>query len=107
MISCSGGSGVWNSTSAAPVFAITVTGEKTFTYVSTGNGTPTGCSSAQIISPMTVRVPNNGQNILYPYSLVAYLDGMSLNDSYDLYVYTPTAGDLITVSDLNWYFEAR
>jgi len=100
MLSWTGGTGTWNGR-----FTITVTSGNTFTFASTGNGTATGGTAGALISPMTVRTATTGQP--YPFSLAIYLDGMQQNDYYEPYVTAPNNGDLITVSDVNWLFDAN
>ena len=100
MLGWTGGTGTWNG-----VYTITVTGLTTFTYLSSGNGVPTGGTAGEIISPMNVRCTTSG--IAYPFSIVAYIEDVSLNDYYDLYATSSTDGDVITLSEINWLFDTR
>ena len=100
MLGWTGGTGTWNG-----VYTITVTGLTTFTYLSSGNGVPTGGTAGEIISPMNVRCTTSG--IAYPFSIVAYIEDVSLNDYYDLYATSSTNGDVITLSEINWLFDTR
>lgn len=100
MLSWTGGTGTWNG-----VYTITVTGTNTFTYIANGNGTATGGTSGALLAPITVRMVTG--NVLYPFTLLVYIDGVQQNEYFDLYVTSSSNGDVITMSDLQWLFNAR
>jgi len=62
-------------------------------------------NTGQIISPMTVRTSTSNQPVSF--SLIAYLDDIEQNDYFEIFASSANAGDVITLQDLNWYFESR
>lgn len=63
-------------------------------------------NTGQIISPMTVRCSASGQPYAIP-PIIAYLDDVESGDYFELFVTSSTNGDVVTLQDLNWYFESR
>ncbi len=99
LIGWTGGTGTWNG-----IKLIIVTGTNTFTFVGTGNGTATGGTLGNLIAPLTVRCTTSGQP--YPFILICYIDGVYLNEYFELFVTSPNSNDIVTVSDISWLFES-
>ena len=58
-----------------------------------------------VIAPFTVRCAN--QNQPYAFALAIYADQVALNDYFELFVTSPTGGDVVTLSDLYWLVDTR
>jgi hypothetical protein len=100
MVAWTGGTGVWDG-----VFTINVTGAKTFTFLSTGNGTATGGTTGALIAQMPVRC--TAANTLFQFSFNAYIESIQANDVFDLYMTSSNSGTVYTLTDLAWYFDTR
>ena len=100
MLGWTGGTGTWNG-----VYVVNVTGNTTFTYLATGNGTATGGTTGALYAPMSLYATT--ANLLYSFAFTAYIDGMQYNDVYDLYATSSNSADVITLSDLTWYLDTR
>lgn len=100
MLAWTGGTGTFNG-----VYSITKTGNKTFTYLATGNGNPTGGTAGAIISPLTVRCTSANQ--AYGFSVNAYLDGLTNGDYVDIYVSNSSNSEEVTIQDLTWLLNTR
>jgi hypothetical protein len=100
MLSWAGGTGTWNG-----LYVVAVTGLKTFTYLATGNGAPTGGTAGHIFAPMSVRMSTASQP--YPFSFNAYAENLQENDVFDLYVTSAANGDVITLYDLTWLVDSQ
>jgi hypothetical protein len=71
-----------------------------------GRGTsPVLVNNACLYSPMSCRLPS--QNVPYPFSLVAYVPDVALNDYFELWITSANSGDLVIVQDLTIYIEAN
>lgn len=71
-----------------------------------GCGTsPVLVNNACLYSPMSCRIPT--QNVPYPFSLVAYIPDMALNDYIEIWVTSANSGDVVIIQDLTWYVKAR
>jgi hypothetical protein len=95
-----GGTGTWNG-----IYSITSTGDKTFTYAATGNGTPSGGTIGALFAPTTIRTGSSGNPVSF--ALVVYIEGMQATDVYDFYVTSTNNGDQITVADMSWLLLSR
>lgn len=71
-----------------------------------------GCGTSPVLvnnvclySPMSCRLPS--QNVPYPFSIVAYVPDVVLNDYFELWVTSSSSGDVVIVQDLTIYVEAN
>jgi hypothetical protein len=53
----------------------------------------------------TARIPTANQS--FQFSTNAYLSGIALNDYFEIWVTSTTAGDVVTIDDLNWFTDTH
>jgi hypothetical protein len=85
---------------------ITVTGSNSFTYANTTTGavTVTGVCGA-ILSPITIRAATSGA--YYNSTIIGYIQDVIQDDYIEMYISSTSAGDTVTVSDVNWLMIAH
>jgi hypothetical protein len=55
--------------------------------------------------PITIR--NTTANGYFPFSTVVYLQDVAPNDYFEIYISSANNGDVVTLSDINWFTDAR
>lgn len=61
-------------------------------------------NTGDIINPFSVRCATSGQP--YGFGIVTYLSELAKDDYIEIFVTTATAGKLVRIQDLNWFYEA-
>jgi hypothetical protein len=75
----------------------------TFTYAAVGNATSLVGTCGLMISRMTCRT--SASNSPASFAINAYLDDITENDYFEIYVTTTNNGDVVKMVDLNWVFK--
>lgn len=91
----------WSSATFNGTKTVTVTGPKTFTYANAVATTPTGGTCGSLMGATSVRGPATA-GWFTAFSINAYVEEMSLDDYFEIYVTCANAGDTVTVGDASW-----
>lgn len=61
--------------------------------------------TGSVYGPITVRTTTSAA--YYPFTTVVYLEDITLNDYFEVYASSANSGDIIILSDLNWYTDSK
>ena len=55
----------------------------------------------------TVRIPSNNANQSFQFSTNVYVDGVHVNDYFEIWITSSNSGDVLTIDDMNLYTDTH